>query len=290
MSGARHVLYGDLRERRTAALAGVLVAKGVAARHVEETASLALALAARGGRSDGPYLRTPEGFVLADLRAIFDWLERAHPEPALVPTTPIRRVAARLLEDWVEEWLPGWPRRSWSTLERLARHLDATGFLLGPAPIRADWRLAAWLETEVAIHEDARAHLRRDLPALAQLGDRLLAVEPPMLPEDDALPVSLLATLEEIGADYGRYLELNHAAIKDRATTFPLDLGLGRFDAPTSADAERGRIEIGEGMRGLDRPARRRVAGVYEPLGLWHVLTLPPALVDLDPTDPRSLD
>ena len=66
--GDRYVLYGDLRDRRTAVLAGVLVAKGLAVGFVQQTPSLALNLATRAGRSDGPFLRTPEGFVLAGNR------------------------------------------------------------------------------------------------------------------------------------------------------------------------------------------------------------------------------
>ena len=291
MSAERYVLYGDLRARHAAALAGVLVAKGISFEVVAATASLSFDLAARAGRREGPYLRTPEGFVLADLRGIFDWLERAHPARPLLPTTPTRRAVARLLEDWIDGWLPHWPRRSWSTLERLAAHLDRTGFLLGDAPVRADWRLAAWLETEVLVHADARAHVERRMPRLALLGDSLLGAREGRAGfEDDALPVSLLGTLEEVGADYGRYLERNHTAIKDRLETVELDLGLGRLSLPVQTDSERGRIAIGESLRALDRPTRRRVAGVLEPLGLWHVLTLPKVLPALDPSDPRSLD
>lgn len=292
MCADRHVLYGDLRERHAAALAGVLVAKGVGFEVVAETASLSFDLAARAGRRGGPYLRTPEGFVLADLRSLFDWLERAYPARPLLPPTPTRRAVARLLEDWIDGWLPHWPRRSWSTLERLATHLDRAGFLLGSAPVRADWCLAAWLETEVLVHADARAHVARRMPRLALLGDSLLDAGADVGVagfDDDALPVSLLPTLEELAADYGRYLERNHAAIKDRLETVALDLGLGRLTLPVQTDSERGRIAIGESLRALDRPTRRRVAGVLEPLGLWHVLTLPKVLPELDPSDPRSL-
>ncbi len=290
MPSDRHVLYGDLRDRHTAALAGVLVAKGIGVEFVDETASLAFDLAARAGRTEGPYLRTPEGFVLADLRAIFDWLERTYPARPLLPATPTRLAVARLLEDWVENWLPHWPRRSWTTLERLARHLDVAGFLLGRTPVRADWRLAAWLETEVLVHADARAHIERTMPRLALFAESLLQPEAETSLVDDALPVSLLGTLEEIGADYGRYLEANHAAIKDRADRVSLDLGLGRLDLPVQVEAERSRIAIGESLAELDRPTRRRVASVLEPLGLWHVLTLPKVLRELDASDPRSLD
>ena len=47
---------------------------------------------------------------------MLDWIERMHPEPRLIPTTPVRRICARVLEDWIDLWLPIWPRRSWATL------------------------------------------------------------------------------------------------------------------------------------------------------------------------------
>jgi glutathione S-transferase len=286
----RYVLYGDLRDRRTAILASVLVAKRLGVDFVDQTPSLTLALAARAGRGDGPFLRTPEGFVLADVRVLLEWLERTHPEPALLPAPPIRRVAARLLEDWIDLWLPHWPRRSWGTLERLAAHLERAGFLLGRCPVRADWMLAAWLETEVLVHADARRHVERRLPMLRSIGERLLdGAGRADDPSDDALPISLLEVLHELGRDYGAYLERNHAALKDGEQRVELDLGLGHVALPVQVESERGRIVIGRELASLERATRRRVAGVYETLRVWHALTLPPAIEEIDPGDPRSL-
>ena len=98
---ARYTIYGDLNERETATLAMLLHAKGLEPELVDQTPSLALALATRAGSESGPYLRTPEGFVLADLHAMLELIERVHPEPRLVPTTPVRRACLRL------------PRRRW---------------------------------------------------------------------------------------------------------------------------------------------------------------------------------
>ena len=271
----RYTLYGDLSDRATAMLAAVLVAKGRAPQFVEESPSLSLVLAARGGSDLGPWLRTPEGFVLAGGHAILEWLEVTHPIPALLPTTPVRRACARMLEDWIDLWLPHWPRRSWGTLERVARHVDAVGFLLGAEPTRADWMLATWLETEVLVHDHAREHLSRHAPRLVRYGDDLLdalAAEPP---SDDVLPITLLDLLAEIGRDYHTYLEKNHLACKDREREVVVDLGLGRIALPALAEAERRRVLIGRELRALDRDVRRRVSAVLEPVGAWQVL-LPP--------------
>jgi hypothetical protein len=284
----RYTIYGDLSGRDTVALTTTLVAKGLAVELVSESASLSLALATRAGGVSGPYLRTPQGFVLADLHAMLDWIERMHPEPPLMPPTPVRRICARVLEDWLEFWLPSWPRRSWGTLERIGVHLDAAGFLLGVSPCRADWLLAAWLETEVLVHDHARAHLGRTAPRLISLGDDLLESSP-LEPTDDVIPISLLLVLEEIALDYHAYLAGNQRALKDESDRVILDLGLGRRALPVRRRCEERRVEIGRELAALDLLERRDVQRVIEPVGAWHALTLPPVISELDSSDPRNL-
>jgi hypothetical protein len=267
---------------------------------VQETASLSFALASRAGRLSGPYLRTPEGFVLSDLHATLDWIERMHPEPPLMPTTPVRRICARLLEDWIEMWLPLWPRRSWTPLERLGAHLDRAGFLLGSRPSRPDWLLAAWLETEVLNHDHAQAHLSVRAPRLVSLGGDLLessldqpadssGASSPSRSSDDVIPISLLILLEEIAADYHAYLVANQRALKDQSDRVVLDLGLGRRALPVRRRCEERRVEIGSEVGRLDRSERRDVRRVLEPVDAWHALTLPTVLSETDTSDPRSI-
>ena len=288
-----YTLYGDLATRGTAGLAAILMAKGLSVELVEESSSLAMALAARAGRQDGPYLRTPEGFVLADSFAIREWLERVHPDPPLLPAAPVRRTCARVLEDWVELWLPHWPRRSWSTLERLAGHIEAAGFLLGRRPTRPDRLLAAWLEPDVLIHDHARDHLARHAPRLVRFGEDLLAASDAeaddALDQGDVIPISLLGVLEEIAGDYHAYLALNHRSLKDREDEVLLDLGLGRRPLPVQEECELRRVVIGRELAALSRDVRRTVSEMLEPVGAWHALTLPPVLSEVDASDPRSL-
>lgn len=288
----RYTLYGDLARRDAAGLAAILVAKAVPVELVDETPSLAMVLASRAGRDRGPYLRTPEGFVLAEPFAIREWLDRVHPEPALLPTTPVRRTCARLLEDWIELWLPHWPRRSWGTLERLGVHVETAGFLLGSAPTRPDRLLAAWLETEVLVHAHAREHLSRVAPRLVRFGEDLLAADEGkdrVVEEGDAIPISLLDVLEEVAADYHAFLVLNHQALKDHEDEVRIDLGLGRRPLPVEPGGEARRTAIGRELSSWDRTVRRRIAGMLEPVGAWHALTLPPVLEAMDTSDPRSL-
>jgi glutathione S-transferase len=286
----RYVVYGRLDARESVSLASVLRAKGIAAELVEESPSLSLALAARAGCERGPYLRTPEGFVLGGLHAILDWLERMHPVPALMPPVrrPVRRACVRLLEDWIELWLPGWPRSSWGPLEELGRHLFAAGFLLGREPTRPDHLLAAWLETEVLVRDHARAHLARHAPRLVSLGSDLLEARHGVV-ADDAIALSLLPVLEDVSGDYHAYLRANHAALKGGRSRVMLDLGLGARAFPRRRTCEVRRIELGRELAALSPQDRRDVRSVLEPVGAWDVLTLPPAIAEIDPADPRSL-
>jgi len=55
-----------------------------------------------------PVLLTPDGDALQDSTVIMDWLEAAHPRPALVPDAaqhPTKRLAAELLELYADNWL-----------------------------------------------------------------------------------------------------------------------------------------------------------------------------------------
>lgn len=281
-------IYGSLESREAVALSSVLIAKGLSAKWIEPSAVLVLDLESRSGRATGPYLRAPDGFLLGDLHAILNWIEVAHPVPALLPETPVRHVCARMLEDWIDCWLPDWPRRSWRTLETIGAHLSTAGFLLGTSPTRPDWLLAAWLETEVLNRIDARRHLERIAPRLVSLGDDLLAA--PLKPQDDdAVPISLLPLLEEMGDDYHAFLSLNQGALKDRSPTLRMDLGLGKRTLRVSEDSERRRVEIAEWIRARPEGDRRSIRRLLEGVGAWHALTLPALPDPIDPADPRSL-
>jgi hypothetical protein len=284
----RYRLYGSLDSRETIVLTSVLMAKGLAAELVDEAPSLSLALAARSGEEEGPYLRTPNGFVLGNLHSILNWIETVHPDPPLLPRTPVRHICARLLEDWIEFWLPLWPRRSWETIEALGSHLERAGCLLGPSPTRPDWLLAAWLETRVLNDAKAREHLSTIAPRLVDYGSDLL-VSSSDPGDDDAIPISLLDLLGEIGSDYHQYLALNQTALKDRDDRVVMDLGLGKWAFPARRACEARRLETAEELRALAPEEKHAVRRVLEPVGVWHLLTLPDLLDVMDPSDPRSL-
>lgn len=281
-------VYGRIDSRASAALASVLIAKKLRPRFVEQTASLSWILEARSGYEEGPYLRTPEGFLLGGLHGILSWIERTHPEPALVPKTPVRRICTRLLEDWIELWLPRFAERTWGDLMHLSAHLDRSSFLLGSAPVRADWLLASWIETEVVVTARGRAALEERAPRLLDYGARLLDAEPGG-DADDVLPISLLHVLEAMAGPYHVFLEANLRALKQGAHHVALNFGLGEIEWPVSEEAERRRTEIAEELRQMSGAERDSVRRVLEPVHAWHLLIQPPVLEDLPPADPRSL-
>ena len=51
-----------------------------------------------------PGLQTPEGWFIHDSTPIGLMLNAKYPERKILPTSPVQRIAAHLLEDWADEW------------------------------------------------------------------------------------------------------------------------------------------------------------------------------------------
>ncbi len=59
---------------------------------------------ARLGTHFIPGLQTPEGWFIHDTTPIGLMLNAKYPDRAIVPTSPVQRIASHLLEDWADEW------------------------------------------------------------------------------------------------------------------------------------------------------------------------------------------
>jgi glutathione S-transferase len=52
-----------------------------------------------------PVVELADGRWMTDTTPMIVWLEREHPEPAVIPADPLQAFASRLLEDYADEWL-----------------------------------------------------------------------------------------------------------------------------------------------------------------------------------------
>lgn len=59
---------------------------------------------ARLGTHFIPGLQTPEGWFIHDTTPIGLLLNAKYPDRAILPSSPVQRIAAHLLEDWADEW------------------------------------------------------------------------------------------------------------------------------------------------------------------------------------------
>lgn len=85
------------------------------------------------GTTAMPVVVTPEGEWLQDTTVIIERLEQRHPERPVVPSTPVQRVAAMLIEIWADEfWIPPAMHYRWSYPENERLFLDEAGRALLP--------------------------------------------------------------------------------------------------------------------------------------------------------------
>lgn len=69
-----------------------------------KSAEAAPAVEARLGTHFIPGLETPEGWFIHDTTPIGLMLHGKYPDRPILPSSPVQRIAAHLLEDWADEW------------------------------------------------------------------------------------------------------------------------------------------------------------------------------------------
>ncbi len=106
MKKAEFVMYGAEFSLYSGKLRSYLYRKGIA---FEERRPWALTykrfIIPRTGVAYIPVLHTPEDEVWQDSSVIIDHLESRYPHPAMIPSTPRRKLAALILELFADEWL-----------------------------------------------------------------------------------------------------------------------------------------------------------------------------------------
>lgn len=106
MANEPYRLYGAPVSYFTGKVRAYLRYKGIPHREILSDAKVYReVILARVGFPVIPVVVTPEDETLQDSTEIIDALERRHPEPSIVPSTPVQRMVAALLELYGDEWL-----------------------------------------------------------------------------------------------------------------------------------------------------------------------------------------
>jgi glutathione S-transferase len=104
MFDGRYTLWGGEHSLFTRKLQAMLNYLDVAYEFKLKTGERRGEVEARLGTHFIPGLQTPEGWFIHDTTPIGLMLNAKYPGRAIVPTTPVQRIAAHLLEDWADEW------------------------------------------------------------------------------------------------------------------------------------------------------------------------------------------
>lgn len=100
------IVHGSEYSYYTGKLEAYLRWKGLAYRRVPMTAhDFERRVPRATGAAQMPAVELPDGRWMTDTTPIIEWLERVHPEFAVVPQDPLQAFASRLLEDYADEWL-----------------------------------------------------------------------------------------------------------------------------------------------------------------------------------------
>lgn len=161
-----YTLYGSERSFFTRKVEAILRYMEIPYTSAEKSPLAPSPLDARAGTHVIPVLHTPEDWMLWDSTPIAVLLDSRFQERRIIPTTPVQRIAARMFEDWFDEWftraamytrwqIPG-------TAEYIVRHGAAQG-LFAKLPADLDEEQRATVEQIVAQNAPAMQHHMGDV-------------------------------------------------------------------------------------------------------------------------------
>lgn len=104
MFNGRYTLWGGEHSLFTRKLQAMLNYLSLDYRFKLKTAEATPAMEARLGTHFIPGLETPEGWFMHDTTPIGLILNAKYPDRAILPSSPVQKIAAHLLEDWADEW------------------------------------------------------------------------------------------------------------------------------------------------------------------------------------------
>jgi len=99
-----YTIYGSKRSFFTAKLENILRFLDLPFEFIEKGPHDGSQIEMRGGAGVIPLLKTPEDWVLWDSTPIARLLNSRYPDKAFIPPTPVQRIGALILEEWIDEW------------------------------------------------------------------------------------------------------------------------------------------------------------------------------------------
>lgn len=104
MFDGRYTIWGSEHSMFTRKLQAMLNYQALDYDFKLKTVEAGPAVEARLGTHFIPGLETPEGWLIHDTTPIGLMLNAKYPNKAILPSSPVQRIAAHLLEDWADEW------------------------------------------------------------------------------------------------------------------------------------------------------------------------------------------
>jgi glutathione S-transferase len=148
MFDGRYTLWGGEHSLFTRKLQAMLNYLAVDYEFRLKTAEAGPAVEARLGTHFIPGLEMPEGWFIHDTTPIGLMLDGKYPDRAILPSSPVQRIAAHLLEDWADEWFGRYAISSrWCyphNVEHVARGFHAN-------------RIGKFMDEELTPEEEAEA-------------------------------------------------------------------------------------------------------------------------------------
>ena len=218
-AGDQLTLWGTPHSLYTGKVRSYLVKKGLPYRELFPShPRFAAAIVPVVGRMVVPVVETAEGEILQDSTEIIEELERRSPQPSMIPSTPLQRSVARLLDAWgCEGMLATAMHYRWSYRAEQEHFLRA--------------------EFGRAIHSgpDREARLAAGAAFMGYFGGMLpaLGVDPQTIPAIEAAHAELLEALD-IHFQHYPYLLGGRPCIADFGFMAPLFAHLGRDPVPAT--------------------------------------------------------
>lgn len=98
-------VYGSAVSYYTGKLEGYLRYKEIPYTLIPFSPTTQRRLKKKTGTAQVPAAELPDGRFMTDTTPMIDFLEAAHPLPAVIPADPLQAFMSRLLEDYADEWL-----------------------------------------------------------------------------------------------------------------------------------------------------------------------------------------